>query len=78
VTFDPETRTLTLENATIEAFNNDGIYTNIMYSDSDIGVGDDITLVLKGQNKITVSQDNLKNVMPCRRSAPLTSKAPVR
>lgn len=59
MTFDPETRTLTLENATIEAFNNDGIYTNIMYSNSNIGVGDDITLVLKGQNKITVSQDNL-------------------
>lgn len=59
VTFDPETRTLTLENATIDAFNNDGIEMNIMYPNSNIGVGDDITLVLKGQNKITVSQDNL-------------------
>ena len=59
VTFDPETRTLTLENATIEAFNNDGIEMNIMYPNSNIGVGDDFTLVLKGQNKITVSQDNL-------------------
>lgn len=59
VTFDPETRTLTLENATIDAFNNDGIEMNIMYPNSSIGVGDDITLVLKGQNKITVSQDNL-------------------
>jgi len=59
VTFDPETRTLTLENATIDAFNNDGIEMNIMYPNSNIGVGDDFTLVLKGQNKITVSQDNL-------------------
>ena len=59
VTFDPETRTLTLENATIDAFNNDGIEMNIMYPNSSIGVGDDITLVLKGQNKITVSRDNL-------------------
>ena len=59
VTFDPETRTLTLENATIEAFNNDGIEMDFMYPDSSIGVGDDITLVLKGQNKITVSRDNL-------------------
>lgn len=59
VTFDPETRTLTLENATIDAFNNDGIDMNIMYPNSSIGVGDDFTLELKGQNKITVSQDNL-------------------
>ena len=59
MTFDPETRTLTLENATIDAFNNDGIEMNIMYPNSSIGVGDDITLILKGQNKITVSQDNL-------------------
>ena len=59
VTFDPETRTLTLENATIDAFNNDGIEMNIMYPNSSIGVGNDFTLELKGENKITVSRDNL-------------------
>ena len=53
VSYDPETRTMTLEDATIDVTDNNGIELNIMFSHHD---GDDFTLVLKGDNKILVKQ----------------------
>ena len=53
VSYDPETRTMTLEDATIDVTDNNGIELNIMFSQLD---GDDFTLVLKGDNKILVKQ----------------------
>ena len=53
VSYDPETRTMTLEDATIDVTDSNGIELNIMFSQLD---GDDFTLVLKGDNKILVKQ----------------------
>ena len=55
VSYDPETRTMTLEDATIDVTDNNGIELNIMFYQFN---GDDFTLVLKGDNKILVKQTN--------------------
>ena len=55
VWFDPATRTLTLQNATINVKNDDGIGMESIYWSL---VGDDLTIVLEGTNIINVIQDD--------------------